>query len=112
VSQCTRSPNFASLSSRSQSLRPAVAKKPYLAFAPGGGRKEAIYCADVSSSVFLPGDRYFLFDVSCKNYRGQLLVDTETGNYQRLPQKTRVYLAMNTTTDRHYRISSAGILPN
>jgi hypothetical protein len=89
-----------------------IAKKPYLAFARGGGRKEALYCADISSSVFLPGDRYFLFNASCKNYEGQLLVDTETGNYQKLPQKTRVYPVMNTTTDRHYRISSGGILPN
>jgi hypothetical protein len=89
-----------------------IAKKPYLVFARGGGRKDAFYCADISSSVFLPGDRYFLFNASCKNYEGQLLVDTETGNYQKLPQKTRVYPVMNTTTDRHYRISSGGILPN
>ena len=89
-----------------------IAKKPYLAFARGGGRKEAFYCADISNSVFLPGDRYFLFNVSCKNYEGQLVVDTETGNYRKLPQKTRVYPTMNTSTDRHYRISSDGILPN
>jgi hypothetical protein len=89
-----------------------IAKKPYLTFARGGGRKEAFYCADISSSVFLPGDRYFLFNVSCKNYGGQLVVDTETGNYRKLPQKTRVYPTMNTSTDRHYRISSGGILPN
>lgn len=89
-----------------------IAKKPYLAFGRGGGRKEAFYCADISSSVFRPGDRYFLFNASCKNYEGQLLVDTETGNYRKLPQKTRVYPTMNTSTDRHYRISSGGILPN
>jgi hypothetical protein len=89
-----------------------IAKKPYLTFARGGGRKEALYCADVSSSVFLPGNRYFLFSASCKNYEGQLLVDTETGNYQKLPKKTRVYPAMNTTTNPHYRITSGGILPN
>ena len=89
-----------------------IAKKPYLAFARGGGRKEAFYCADISRSVFLPGDRYFLFNVSCKNYEGQLVVDTETGNYRKLPQKTRVFPTMNTRTDRHYRISSGGILPN
>ena len=89
-----------------------IAKKSYLAFARGGGRKEALYCADISSGIFLPGDRYFLFGASCKNYDGQLLVDTETGNYKKLPQKTRVYPVMNTTTDRHYRISSGGILPN
>jgi hypothetical protein len=89
-----------------------IANKPYLAFARGGGRKEAFYCADIFSSVFLPGDRYFLFSASCKNFEGQLLVDTETGNYKRLPSKTRVYPVMNTATDRHYRITSGGILPN
>lgn len=89
-----------------------IGNKPYLAFARGGGSKEAVYCAAISSSVFLPGDRYFLFNASCKNYEGQLLLDTETGNYQKLPQETRVYPVMNTTTDQHYRITSGGILPN
>jgi hypothetical protein len=62
-------------------------------------------------SVFLPGNRYFLFNVPyCGNYKGQLLIDTMTGGYQRLPRDCRVYLTLNTDTDPRYRITAAGIM--
>jgi hypothetical protein len=90
-----------------------IANRPYLTLSRGKGIKGDYYCSDTLRSVFLPGDRFFLFNVPyCGNYKGQLLIDTVTGNYQRLPQNTRVYLTLNTDTNPHYRITSGGMLPN
>jgi hypothetical protein len=89
-----------------------IADKPYLRLTRGNGLKGPFHCSDTLRSVFLPGDRYFLFNVYCENYEGQLLIDTARGNYMKLPPRTRVYLPMNTTTDPHYRITSGGMLPN
>jgi hypothetical protein len=89
-----------------------IANRPYLTLSRGKGLKGDYYCSDALRSVFLPGDRFFLFNVPyCGNYNGQLLIDTVTGDYQRLPQNTRVYLTLNTDTNRHYRITSGGMLP-
>lgn len=69
------------------------------------------YCSDLVKSVFLPGDRYFLFNLpSCQNYRGQLLFDVTTGKYEQLPADTVVYLTLNTDTYPNYRIDSSGIV--
>lgn len=88
-----------------------IAGKPYLTVSEGQGFfKGSFYCPETFDSVFLPGRRYFLFDVpDCGNYSGQLLIDTRTGEYERLPRHTRVYITPNTTTDPHYRISAGGI---
>ena len=68
------------------------------------------YCSDRARNVLLPGDRYFLFNVSgCGNYSGQLLIDTFTGKYQRLPADSAVYLTLNTDTYPSYRIGSNGL---
>ena len=92
--------------------RVEIASKPYLTLTQGEGLKGPFHCSDTLRSVFLPGDRYFLFNVYCDNYEGQLLIDTVTGDYQKLPQKTRVYVTLNTDTNPHYRITSGGMLPN
>lgn len=64
-------------------------------------------------SLFLPGNRYFLFDVPyCGNYGGQLLVDTVTGKYQKLPKDTRVYLTLDTNTFHQFRITGGGMMAN
>jgi hypothetical protein len=39
-----------------------------------------------------------------------LLIDTLTGNYERLPPDTRVYLTMNTDTDPYFRITGGGMV--
>ena len=92
--------------------RLVIGDKPYLTFKQGKNWKSTFYCARMARSVFLPGDRYFFFDATgCGNYSGQLLIDTETGQYERLPNDTRVYLTMNTDSDPHYRITGAGIQP-
>src|SRR5579862_3393154 len=68
------------------------------------------YCSELLRSVFLPGDRYFLFNLpSCRNYQGQLLIDTSTGKYERVPADSAVYLTLNTDTYPSYRIDSSGI---
>jgi hypothetical protein len=89
-----------------------IAKKSYLTFTRGDNLKGPYYCSEALRSVFLPGDRYFLFNVFCGNYSGPLLIDTRTGNYQRLPSGTRVYVTPNTGTTTRYRITGAGIVPN
>jgi hypothetical protein len=61
--------------------------------------------------VFLPGDRYFLFNVpGCGNYSGQLLIDALTGKYLRLPADSVVYPTLNTDTYPSYRIGGDGIV--
>lgn len=91
--------------------RLVIRDKPYLTFTQGENLKGPYYCSEMLRSVFLPGDRYFLFNAShCGNYDGQLLIDTENGQYERLPPDTRVYLTLNTDSDSHYRITGAGIL--
>jgi hypothetical protein len=88
-----------------------IAGKPYLTVARGEGFKGPSYCIDTLRSVLLPGGRYFLFNVPyCGNYNGQLLIDTLTGNYERLPPDTRVYLTMNTDTDPYFRITGGGMV--
>jgi hypothetical protein len=87
-----------------------IRDKPYLALTQGNGLKGPYWCDEMLRSVFLPGDRYFLMNVPyCGNYQGQLLIDTVTGEYQRLPKDSRVYLTLNTDTISHYRITGGGI---
>ena len=88
-----------------------IRDKPYLAVTQGKGLKGAYYCSEMLRSVFLPGDRYFLFNARyCGNYNGQLLIDTLTGKYQRLPVDSIVYLTLNTDTYPHYRVTGAGVV--
>lgn len=47
-------------------------------------------------SAFLPGNRYFLLNLSTENIDGQLLFDLESGHYRPLPQDSRIYLNINT----------------
>jgi hypothetical protein len=87
-----------------------IRDKPYLALTQGNGLKGPYWCDEMLRSVFLPGDRYFLMNVPyCGNYQGQLLIDTVTGEYQRLPKGSRVYLTLNTDSIPHYRITGGGI---
>lgn len=84
--------------------------KTLIELTEGNGIKGPFYCDEMLRSVFLPGDRYFLFNASyCGNFNGQLLIDTATGGYMRLPADTRVYVTLNTETFPHYNISCGGI---
>ena len=90
-----------------------IGEKSYLAFTLGEGMKGGHYGYDYDRfrNVFLPGDRYFLVNVNCGNYTGQLLIDAVTGNYMPLPKDSRVYITLNTASYPHYRITSSGIEP-
>lgn len=94
----------------SEELR--IGSKTYLVLTQGIGFKGPYYCSDMFRSAFLPGDRYLVFNVHCGNYDGQLLIDTVTGAYQRLPKNSRVYLTLNTADFPHYRITGGGIVVN
>jgi hypothetical protein len=89
-----------------------IGNRPYLAFTQGENIKGYFYCSNSYNSEFLPGNRYFLLNVACGNYDGQLLIDDETGKYEQLPKDTRVYLALTTEDIPHYRISCGGIMAN
>jgi hypothetical protein len=86
--------------------------RSYLAFTRGEGIKGPFYCPALYNSLFLPGGKYFLLNLTCGNYEGQLLIDSETAEYKRLPKDTRVYLALTTDDLSLYRISCGGIMPN
>jgi hypothetical protein len=85
--------------------------KTVLTLTEGGTSERGYYCADMLRSVFLPGDRYFLLNMdNCENYNGQLLIDTQTGSYERLPRDTRVYITLNTITNFNYRMTTGGMM--
>jgi len=88
-----------------------IRNKAFLALTLGEGFKGPYYGSEMLRSVFLPGERYFLFNVHCGNYNGQLLIDTVSGDYMPLPRDTRVYLTQNTSTFHDFRISGSGIEP-
>jgi hypothetical protein len=91
--------------------RLVIRNKPYLTLTQGEGLKGPYYCSEMLRSLFLPGDRYFLFNArDCGNYDGQLLIDTENGQYERLPPDTRAYVTVSTDSDSNYRITGGGIL--
>ncbi|HEY2912772.1 MAG TPA: hypothetical protein VGK21_05395, partial [Candidatus Angelobacter sp.] len=78
--------------------------KKYLSVTQGKGWDGYYYCLELLRSVFLPGDKFFLLNVPfCGNYRGQLLFDLESGQYQELPPHTVVFSTLNTMTFKHYR---------
>lgn len=88
-----------------------IGGKSYLALTEGNGFKGHYYCSELLRSVFLPGDRYFLFNVPyCGNFNGQLLIDSVTGKYQELPKTSLVYLTVNPDTYPHYRVTGGGIV--
>jgi hypothetical protein len=88
-----------------------IDNKPFLLLKEGEGIKGKYFCSDTIRSFLLPGDRYFLFNVPyCRNFNGQLLIDTRTGQYMKLPRNTRVYLTENTMTNPRYKITGSGML--
>lgn len=88
-----------------------IRKKAFLALTLGEGFKGPYYGSEMLRSVFLPGERYFLFNVYCGNHDGQLLIDTISGGYMPLPRDTRVYLTPNTNTFKDYWICGSGLEP-
>ena len=98
-------------SDKRQSL--VIGTSSFLTLTRGEGFKGAFFCSNMHDSLFLPGNRYFLFYVPyCGNYGGQLLVDTVTGKYQKLPKDTRVYLTLDTNTFHQFRITGGGMMAN
>jgi hypothetical protein len=84
--------------------------KTHIDLTRGKGIKGSYYCDEPLRSVFLPGDRYFLFNLPyCGNYNGQILIDVNTGGYKRLPKDSRVYLVFNTENWPYYKIDGSGI---
>lgn len=62
------------------------------------------YCIGISrQGCVLPGGRYALLDVWHDNFKGQLLVDGETGKYRELPAKTIVYLNINSLNYKYFK---------
>jgi len=82
----------------------------YLVFTRGVGIKGPFYCDQARQGDPLPGDRYFVFSTYCDNYEGQILLDMHTGQYERLPKDSRVYLMFNTDSYPHYTITVSGIV--
>jgi hypothetical protein len=69
-------------------------------------------CDEMMGSMFIPGNRFFLLNVPyCRNYEGELLIDTQTGSYKTLPKGTRVFITANTQTYPHYKFDHEGLAP-
>ncbi len=73
--------------------------KTLLAFTQGESLKGSFSCLERDRIVFLPGNRYVILTVHCSNVDGQLLIDTRTGGYLRLPPETEVLRTFH--TDEH-----------
>jgi hypothetical protein len=63
-------------------------------------------------SGFLPGERYFMLNLSTGNFSGQLLFDLETGQYKPLPKDTRIYRNINTHNFAEWSITKDGVKVN
>jgi hypothetical protein len=67
-------------------------------------------CDDMMGSMFIPGNRFFLLNVHyCRNYKGELLIDTQLGTYKTLPKGTRIFITANTLTYPHYKFNHEGL---
>jgi hypothetical protein len=88
-----------------------IGEKKYLSVTQGHNWLSGYYfCSRLLRSAFLPGNRYFLLNVPfCNNYKGQLLFDLESAQYQELPPDTVVFATLNTLTFKHYVITAGGI---
>lgn len=86
-----------------------IKNRVVLAITLGQGLKGPYFGSTMLRSVLLPGDNYFLFNVNCGNYQGQLLIDTAAGGYMPLPKDTRVYLVSNTRTFQDFQIRDSGL---
>jgi hypothetical protein len=86
-----------------------VGNSAYLVFTRGEGLKGSYYCDQAQQGDSLPGDRYFVFSTYCDNFEGEMLLDMDTGKYERLPKDSRVFLTFNTESYPHYRITISGI---
>jgi hypothetical protein len=94
----------------SHRLKLRVKDKAPIELTEGHNFKGDYYCDKMLRSVFLPGDRYFLFNASyCGNFNGQLLIDSVNGSYEELPAGTRVYVTLNTETFPHFNVSCGGL---
>jgi hypothetical protein len=67
------------------------------------------FCIEQWRSQFLPGNRYFLLNVPpyCGNCNRPLLIDTVSGQYQKLPKDTVVYLTENTDSLRQHWVKTS-----
>ena len=90
-----------------------IGSHPYLRDTMGTSF-DVSFCLDNRNSVFLPGDRYLVIQANrCGNYDGLLLLDSVTGQYQRLPPNTRAYITLNTVSYPHYEIGRfVGLIPD
>ena len=58
-------------------------------------------------SYFLPGGRYYIFDVTSKQYEGGLLFDTKTKKYQIFDNSINYYYSVNSN---HFGLTKNGWL--
>lgn len=57
------------------------------------------------NSYFLPEGRYYIFDVTSKQYNGGLLFDTKTKKYQKFDNSIKYYYAINSN---HFGLTKDG----
>jgi len=49
------------------------------------------------NGFYLPGNKYFIANISAKNFSGQLVIDTKAFKTMKLPKKTEFYFNVNST---------------
>jgi len=60
---------------------------------------------------FLPGNRYFIANISAKNFAGQLIIDTKTFQIMKLKKPTDFYFNINSNDCSDF-VFRYGIDPN
>lgn len=78
----------------------------------GSGLKGPYFGFQSIHSGFLPGERYFMLNLHTGTFRGQLLLDLETGLYKPLSKDTRVYRNINTRNFADWTITKDGVKVN
>lgn len=83
--------------------------KRLLSIRHGRGIKGPLNGYNSAHSAFLPGNRFFLLNLYTGSFSGQLLIDTDTGDYKTLPKDTRVYRNINTHNFDNWTITKRGV---
>jgi hypothetical protein len=60
---------------------------------------------------YLPGNKYFIANISAKNFSGQLVIDTKTFRLMKLPKKTNFYFNINSNDCKDF-VFRYDIIPN
>jgi hypothetical protein len=71
--------------------------------------KGVYYNINLNDSYFLPGSRFFIFDIDSKDYKGKIALDIDKLIYTEVPENLFIYFNINSNDTAELEISGEGI---